>query len=303
IYVPPHQAIQPQASSKLLPIPNKSHLVRYLAFQIQDQLQEHLPSASIYQSSPPTISTSRRRFQNSSTTTTTMRRDSAALLSILPLLAPTYALPTYFGNEAVVARSNVERAPEPAAVLEDNAAEAPEHWLPKAKRQGDISGLAASAGAGGISIDTGSEAAEEAAPSGKQTYTIPNMSSQGRDNWLLSREAKAEAEAEADPAITLDMDYTPASVEISNPRLEAAGKARVRREAEPVIALDMDYTPPPVEISNPRLGAAGKARARREADPAIALDMDYTPPAMDIGSLKNELAAPGKARVRREVSF
>ncbi|KAL8868205.1 MAG: hypothetical protein Q9174_005139 [Haloplaca sp. 1 TL-2023] len=221
-----------------------------------------------------------------------MRRDSAAILSILPLLAPAYALPTYFGNAAVVARSNVERAAEPAAVFEEHAAEAPEHWLPKEKRQGGITGLASSASDSGIEIDLGGEEDQEAPAPSKQTYTIPNISSQGRDHWLLARKAKAEAEA--DPAIALDMDYTPPPMDIGSPRLGAAGKARVRREADPVIALDMDYTPAPVDIGSPRLGAAGKSRVRREAEPAIALDMDYTPPPVDIGSPR--LGAAGKAR-------
>ncbi|KAL8661413.1 MAG: hypothetical protein Q9202_005595 [Teloschistes flavicans] len=174
-----------------------------------------------------------------------MRRGSAVLLTILPLLSPAYALPTYFGNDALVSHSNVERAiPEPAVTLDvagsngraagastefadslpNIASEGPEHWLPKLRRRqtsgGAITGVA---GSSRITLDVaGSRQPATGTASGAY---IPNIASEGSDHWLIpeniKREAKAEPEAEASPTVTLDMDYVPPALEFGNQNLGA----------------------------------------------------------------------------------
>ncbi|KAL8697294.1 MAG: hypothetical protein Q9201_007199 [Fulgogasparrea decipioides] len=177
-----------------------------------------------------------------------MRRGSAVLLTILPLLSPAYALPTYFGNEAAVSHANIERAAiaEPAVNLDTDsvtlgsdseetipniASEGPEHWLPRSKRQA-TTGVS---GSSSISLDVDQNAGEDPVATGKESPFIPNIASEGPSHWLgsMKREAKPEAEAEAEakasPAVTLDMDYVPPPLGAGSLNLGAPNSLRRRR--------------------------------------------------------------------------
>ncbi|KAL8638662.1 MAG: hypothetical protein Q9228_004206 [Teloschistes exilis] len=176
-----------------------------------------------------------------------MRRGSAVLLTILPLLSPACALPTYFGNEASVPHANIERAaiPEPAVTLDiagsnsrasgqgteygdsipNIASEGPEHWLPKLRRRQTTGAITGVAGNSRITLDVAGSSQPPTAAH-RDAY-IPNIASEGSDHWLvpenIKREAKAEpeAEAEAKPTVTLDMDYVPPAIEFGNQNLGA----------------------------------------------------------------------------------
>lgn len=148
-----------------------------------------------------------------------MRRGSAVLLSILPLLSPTYGLPTYFGNDAAAIHSNVERAavPEAAVALEGaeslSAAHESAKWLSKSKRQLS-SGAQTLRAPASITLDTDSESANAPDSPYPDLPTIPNIASEGSDHWLgvakrEIEEREAKAEAEANPIITLDPGYVP----------------------------------------------------------------------------------------------
>lgn len=166
-----------------------------------------------------------------------MRRGSAVLLSILPLLAPTYALPTYMGNEATVAHMNVERAAVPEAAINnlefadvDEAAPVPahaasttafgniasegsDHWLlPKRreKRQApssDTISLEDSSSAEGAT-----EAPAQASVAPRRKGFIENIGSYGPKMWLGTAKREIEersAAPEAKPIVTLDFNYKP----------------------------------------------------------------------------------------------
>ncbi|KAL8905120.1 MAG: hypothetical protein Q9207_002821 [Kuettlingeria erythrocarpa] len=141
-----------------------------------------------------------------------MRRGSAVLLTILPLLSPTYALPTYFGNDAAAIHSNVERAAVPEAAVALEGAESTK-WLSKSKRQLS-SGAQTLRTPTSITLDTDSESANEPESPYPDLPTIPNIASEGSDHWLgvaprEIEEREAKAEAEAKPIITLDPSYVP----------------------------------------------------------------------------------------------
>ncbi|KAL8774280.1 MAG: hypothetical protein Q9209_001031 [Squamulea sp. 1 TL-2023] len=184
-----------------------------------------------------------------------MRRGSAALLSILPLLTPTYALPTYFGNEATVSHMHAERAalpepavsllgpPEPAPIepipahgesasaLNNIASEGPENWLLSKRREkrqsaGSDSITGAESGSenigwGGVSGDS-----RQTAPvrSTERVPVIPNTGSYGPKMWLGTAKRdieEREAAPEANPAVTLDMDYVPPALDFGLQNLGA----------------------------------------------------------------------------------
>ncbi|KAL9579630.1 MAG: hypothetical protein Q9212_004997 [Teloschistes hypoglaucus] len=171
-----------------------------------------------------------------------MRRGSAVLLTILPLLSPAYALPTYFGNDASVPHANIERAaiPEPAVTLDiagsnsrasgqgaefgdsipNIASEGPEHWLPKLRRRQTSSGaITGVAGNSHITLDVAGS--NQPAVASHRDASISNIASEGSDHWLVPENIKREAEAEAKPTITLDMDYVPPAVSFGNQNLGA----------------------------------------------------------------------------------
>ncbi|KAL8998665.1 MAG: hypothetical protein Q9169_002326 [Polycauliona sp. 2 TL-2023] len=175
-----------------------------------------------------------------------MRRGSAVLLSILPLLAPTYALPMNMGgNEAVVAHLNIERAaaaeagildtpevdeavPVPAhgsstsALFGNTASEGPEHWLPvkrQEKRQEASSDSFTSedVSEAASGIVTASGLRSQNSPSRAPPQTIPgpsygsalgNIASYGPSMRLGTAKRELE-ERKADPIVTLDFDYVP----------------------------------------------------------------------------------------------
>ncbi|KAL8677583.1 MAG: hypothetical protein Q9224_001733 [Gallowayella concinna] len=172
-----------------------------------------------------------------------MRRGSAVLLSILPLLTPTYALPTYFGNEAAVSHMNVERAaiPEPVVTL------APQHDIPVDSDVGDSISNIASEGAGNWLRKIGRRGEEKRqlsstisptnlevedatpslsggaayAPRGGRNVAPANVGSAFLPSQRLGtakREIEArEASAEAKPRVTLDMDYVPPAETLAMP--------------------------------------------------------------------------------------
>ncbi|KAL8805311.1 MAG: hypothetical protein Q9200_005484 [Gallowayella weberi] len=174
-----------------------------------------------------------------------MRRGSAVLLSILPLLTPTYALPTYFGNEAAVSHMNVERAavPEPAVTLahqddspfdpevEDGisniASEGASNWLQKLGRRAEdkrqlgstISPIDQEEGNSPASFSGG-------APRGRGGR-IPSPANIGSVYSASQRlgTAKREIEArEANPRVTLDMNYVPPALDMGMPPMPAPPK-------------------------------------------------------------------------------
>ncbi|KAL8668723.1 MAG: hypothetical protein Q9168_006661 [Polycauliona sp. 1 TL-2023] len=153
-----------------------------------------------------------------------MRRGSAVLLSILPLLAPAYALPI-MGNEAtVVAHMNAERdaAPVPAFADEDSAvfsnlaSEGSGAWLPS-KRQSSASDTVsleddsesepASSSYGQARPQAGAPAAPAAGPS--YSSALGNIGSYGPSMRLGTAKKRALEERKADPIVTLDFDYVP----------------------------------------------------------------------------------------------
>ena len=169
-----------------------------------------------------------------------MRRGSAVLLSILPLLAPTYALPTYMGNEATVAHLNVERAAVPEAAINnldfsdvDEAAPVPahagsttafgniasegsDHWLlPKRREKRQAPTSDTISGADSRSAESGQDATE--APAGasvapRRKGGIENIGSYGPKMWLGTAKREIEersAAPEAQPIVTLDFNYKP----------------------------------------------------------------------------------------------
>ncbi|KAL8708494.1 MAG: hypothetical protein Q9220_006652 [cf. Caloplaca sp. 1 TL-2023] len=183
-----------------------------------------------------------------------MRRGSAVLLSMLPLLLPAYGLPTYFGNEASAAHLNLERA----ALAEAD-----------------------------VSLDIGSP---PVASTTGGTSTIPNIASEGSENWLLPRKEEKELERRqatitaGDSSVSLDV-----SAEDTTP-IHSGGSQPAHI---PNIAS---------EGSDHWLGTAKReAIAEPEANPspAVTLDMDYVPPALEIGKLN----AGRNGLVRREVTF
>lgn len=164
-----------------------------------------------------------------------MRRGSAVLLSILPLLAPTYALPTYMGNEATVAHMNVERAavpeaainldfskpdesaPVPAngastAALGNIASEGSDNWLiPKRREKRQAPSSDTISGADSSSGESGqSPAAAPVRP--RRKGFVDNIGSYGPSMWLGTAKRdieEREAAPEADPVVTLDFNYKP----------------------------------------------------------------------------------------------
>ncbi|KAL8885723.1 MAG: hypothetical protein Q9205_007600 [Flavoplaca limonia] len=162
-----------------------------------------------------------------------MRRGSAVLLSILPLLAPTYALPTYMGNEGtVVAHMNAERAaapeadrvnldiPDPedsASILVDDAPVG-EEWLPtkrQEKRQAPSSDTIAAGGSpgwGGFSAPERPAAPAAAGPS--YGSALGNIGSYGPSMRLpvAKRAMEAEKAAQRGNRVTLDYDFVPEKV-------------------------------------------------------------------------------------------
>ena len=162
-----------------------------------------------------------------------MRRGSAVLLTILPMLSPAFGLPTYLGSDAAVAHANVERAalPEPAVNLDtaesinarrsaedaiaDWESEALPEWLPRRKRQ--ISGASTTGTESGtVSLDVGASTPPSGNTPGGEPNTIENLGSYGPNAWLkpVGKSLKErEAEAEAEPAVTLDLDYVPPSLD------------------------------------------------------------------------------------------
>ncbi|KAL8913060.1 MAG: hypothetical protein Q9171_002040 [Xanthocarpia ochracea] len=151
-----------------------------------------------------------------------MRRGSAVLLSILPLLAPTYALPTYLGNEATVSHMNVERAAVPEPAFDLGAPES-EPIMRQEKRQSSSSESTAGTeldseniGWGGQSQSQSEGVVRRPLTAGRSQY-VPNIASYGSDAWLGTAKRdmeerdieEREAAPEAKPAVTLDLDYVP----------------------------------------------------------------------------------------------
>ncbi len=153
-----------------------------------------------------------------------MRRGSAVLLSILPLLAPTYALPTYLGNEATLSHMNVERAavPEPAFAVD---APESEPIMRQEKRQSSSSESTTGTeldspniGWGGQSQSQSESVATRPLTAGRSQY-VPNIGSYGPEARLGTAKRdmeerdieEREAAPEAKPAVTLDFDYVPPS--------------------------------------------------------------------------------------------
>ncbi|KAL8786393.1 MAG: hypothetical protein Q9213_002809 [Squamulea squamosa] len=210
----------------------------------------HSTSSNVISSKSPKNSIMRR---------SSMRRGSAVFLSILPLLSPTYALPTYFGNEATVSHMHAERAalpepaislgpPEPAPIepipahgesasaLDNIASEGPEHWLlgkRREKRQsaGSDSVTGAESGSenigwGGVSGgSSGGGGSSQTAPvTTERIPVIPNTGSYGPKMWLGTAKRdieEREAAPEANPAVTLDMDYVPPALDFGLQNLGA----------------------------------------------------------------------------------
>lgn len=162
-----------------------------------------------------------------------MRRGSAVLLTILPLFSPVHGLPTYFGNDAAVAQGFVERAAIPEAALDSSSSSAvedglpntsspgPAAWLPKEKRQTNTATYG-SPSSNTLDVDNSFDLPENPGSMGGPAHITTDYASYGSDHWLLPprkreiEEREAKAEAEADPAITLDMDYVPPALEVSD---------------------------------------------------------------------------------------
>ncbi|KAI4132798.1 MAG: hypothetical protein LQ338_000502 [Usnochroma carphineum] len=154
-----------------------------------------------------------------------MRRGSAVLLTILPLLSPSYALPTFFGNDGAVAHANIERAavPEAALTFDDGSSTSNvEGSIPNLKRQLGGGGADSSGSTvGSVSLDAPNDSATSGASSGPARISI-DYNSEGSDHWLLPpgkreiEEREAKAEAEAKPEVTLDLDYVPPELTVSD---------------------------------------------------------------------------------------
>ncbi|KAL8730158.1 MAG: hypothetical protein Q9166_004241 [cf. Caloplaca sp. 2 TL-2023] len=171
----------------------------------------------------------------------------------MPLLTPTSALPTYFGNEAAVSHMNVERAavPEPqvsldtADVIPANAvaessipninSEGPGHWLtPKRreKRQSSTSdSIGGDEGSSNTFLDVNND--DPAPIKSGRTPIIENISSQGSDHWLGTAPRRPsnligrEAAPEANPAVVLDMDYVPPAFDLGSQNLGAPRRRKI----------------------------------------------------------------------------
>ncbi|KAL8949703.1 MAG: hypothetical protein Q9222_004212 [Ikaeria aurantiellina] len=167
---------------------------------------------------------------------------------MLPLLSPTYGLPTYFGDEASVSHPNVERAavpeaavsldidpapkpsfPEGSHTIPNIASEGSDNWLLPRKDEKDLERRQVAAPST-VSLDIDGDSLMPTHLGGSVPAHIPNMASEGSDQWLgtAKREAKPEAEANPSPAVTLDMDYIPPAIEVG--KLNVGRNGLVRRE-------------------------------------------------------------------------
>ncbi|KAL8644833.1 MAG: hypothetical protein Q9226_007571 [Calogaya cf. arnoldii] len=198
-----------------------------------------------------------------------MRRGSAVLLSLLPLLGTTYALPTYMGNEAIVAHMNEAREAAPEPVVPINTVDAFAEAPPVPAHASDVSALSNIASYGrknwltpkrrerrqAPTSDSFSDSSSEnqeapaAAPAGRRRKGgfIENIGSYGTAFHLGTAKRdieEREAAPEADPMVKLDFGYIPPKVN------NLLGRDMEEREAAPEadarVTLDMDYVPPPV---------------------------------------------------------
>ncbi|KAL8847875.1 MAG: hypothetical protein Q9221_007086 [Calogaya cf. arnoldii] len=185
-----------------------------------------------------------------------MKRGSAVLLSLLPLLGTTYALPTYMGNGAIVAHMNEAREAAPEnGVIPPIIVEAPPGTGPPIPAHGsDISALGNIASYGGgknwlIPKRRERRQAPAAAPvrPRRKGGFMENIGSYGSAFHLGTAKRdieEREAAPEADPMVKLDFGYIPPKVN------NLLGRDMEEREAAPEadarVTLDMDYVPPKV---------------------------------------------------------